>query len=512
MKTALLFSSFFFLLFVSACTRATPTSLPTRLPLAQLPTTAATTPPVLPTETAVSTPSPLRFATSTASMPTPTTTAAPSVNGRFPQHTLLVELDYSAHQATISQTISLLNNSLSPWAEAIFHASLAHWPGLFVLDTANVHLNGTRYPVQPTWDNTMLHVPLPHSLPPGQTAEIQFTYRLLLPHIALDDWGPAGNAGWNDDLLQMGDWYLTVVPYQDGAGWRTWQFAPVGDPVISDLADYEVTISTAPTLTIAAAGFVTKTADSWHYSLPQARAFSFQASPHFLLLEDTFDGIPIEVYVLDTHYTAGTAVLQTARNALALFSEWYGPYPYAQLVIAENGFVTSHEYSAFISLGGSGFEVYNGRSDSLLVAITAHEVAHQWWYGGVGNDQVHEPWLDESMAMFGELLYYERYHPDLVPWWWAFRVDRWQAVGFVNVDIYEYNSTATYVHNMYGQASYFIRDLRLTMGESAFRAFLGDYYVQNQQQFTSTERFFAIAQSHTPVDLSPLRQQYFQTD
>jgi hypothetical protein len=26
----------------------------------------------------------------------------------------------------------------------------------------------------------------------------------------------------------------------------------------------------------------------------------------------------------------------------------------------------------------------------------AHEVAHQWWYGLVGNHSVYEPWLDEA--------------------------------------------------------------------------------------------------------------------
>ena len=26
------------------------------------------------------------------------------------------------------------------------------------------------------------------------------------------------------------------------------------------------------------------------------------------------------------------------------------------------------------------------------------EIAHQWWYGMVGNDQLQEPWLDEGLA------------------------------------------------------------------------------------------------------------------
>jgi aminopeptidase N len=36
-----------------------------------------------------------------------------------------------------------------------------------------------------------------------------------------------------------------------------------------------------------------------------------------------------------------------------------------------------------------------------------HEIAHQWWYGLVGDDQYHEPWLDESFATYS--------HERLVP-------------------------------------------------------------------------------------------------
>ena len=33
-----------------------------------------------------------------------------------------------------------------------------------------------------------------------------------------------------------------------------------------------------------------------------------------------------------------------------------------------------------------------------------HEVAHQWWYGIVGNDEFHDPWLDEGFATWTERL------------------------------------------------------------------------------------------------------------
>ena len=35
----------------------------------------------------------------------------------------------------------------------------------------------------------------------------------------------------------------------------------------------------------------------------------------------------------------------------------------------------------------------------------AHEIAHQWFYGVVGNDQIRYPWLDEGLCRFAEYLY-----------------------------------------------------------------------------------------------------------
>ena len=43
---------------------------------------------------------------------------------------------------------------------------------------------------------------------------------------------------------------------------------------------------------------------------------------------------------------------------------------------------------------------------AMLESIIAHEVAHQWFYNIIGNDQIDEPWLDEGMAQYATWLYY----------------------------------------------------------------------------------------------------------
>jgi len=39
----------------------------------------------------------------------------------------------------------------------------------------------------------------------------------------------------------------------------------------------------------------------------------------------------------------------------------------------------------------------------FLDVITQHETAHQWFYSLVGNDQAHDPWLDEALATWSQL-------------------------------------------------------------------------------------------------------------
>ena len=52
-------------------------------------------------------------------------------------------------------------------------------------------------------------------------------------------------------------------------------------------------------------------------------------------------------------------------------------------------------------------------SDSLgsyetYTTVIIHEIAHQWWYGIVGNDQYNYGWLDEGLAEFSTALFYDK--------------------------------------------------------------------------------------------------------
>ena len=81
----------------------------------------------------------------------------------------------------------------------------------------------------------------------------------------------------------------------------------------------------------------------------------------------------------------GRRMLRVARESVSRFSTRFGGYDSPELEVVE---VQEGYGMEFPELVYSNADPY----------VVAHEVAHQWWYSFVGNDQYAEPWLDESFA------------------------------------------------------------------------------------------------------------------
>ena len=88
-----------------------------------------------------------------------------------------------------------------------------------------------------------------------------------------------------------------------------------------------------------------------------------------------------------------SAMLNAAKSALTKLEARLGPYPYKVLKIVQTA-------------GGYGMEgpavvwIPTGVASANLPYLVTHEVAHQWFYGIVGNDQAREPFADEAATDF----------------------------------------------------------------------------------------------------------------
>ena len=108
----------------------------------------------------------------------------------------------------------------------------------------------------------------------------------------------------------------------------------------------------------------------------------------------TSDGVKVRVSYVPSKYSNSSAhgALTLALRAMNEFSADFGTYPYAELdVVLSPLSYHGMEYPTFVFTDPRAVSIY-------------HEIAHQWWYGIVGNNQFSSPWLDESFATWAQKL------------------------------------------------------------------------------------------------------------
>jgi aminopeptidase N len=251
----------------------------------------------------------------------------------------------------------------------------------------------------------------------------------------------------------------------------------------------------------------------WRFQVPNARGFAFDVTDRLVATEGAVAGIPIRVYHLPEHQVAASDVLRAVAEAIPLFMAAYGPYPYTGLTIVEAVQFGGMEYSGLITFSSQAFTDYKPPDPDaefgahFLIKFVVHEIGHQWWYGAVGNDQAHEPWLDEALARYGEWLYYSQLHPRDLAWWEA--PSAGMATLPINQPIYNFTDTSGYVQAIYVSGARFLLALREQMGDEAFSAFLREYYAQNRDRIVSQSEFLSLLRAYAGPDVEGLLAVYF---
>jgi len=427
----------------------------------------------------------------------------------LPHYVLTIELDAQAGTLDIEEQINAVNTTKDNWHELILSCPPAYYTKTFLLKKCALLISENTFEIKPRREGSMLFITPAKLIAPGEKVSILLRFTLTLPVIDPMGLPPVGNFGKGKRLFQAGDFYATLTPYQEKSGFMHWKYVPVGDPVIYTPSDYDVEIKAPEEIIIAAAGLVSRKDGIWKYSLKAVRSFAFLAAVDYVVFTDNAAGIPISSYCLKGFEKAGRDACIVAKRALTLYAALYGPYPYKELVIAQNAYLGAMEYSALCMESNIAYEYYNGQPRSFFVYVIAHEIAHQWWYGAVGNNQVASPWLDEALALFSEYLYYKKYHRADLDWWWKVKVINRDPHGFLDATIYDYPTTKLYIKNVYGLGVKFMADLYNLVGEKVFIAFLQDYRKKNQGKLATKEDFFSTLKKHTEKDLTPL-QKYFK--
>jgi hypothetical protein len=359
---------------------------------------------------------------------------------------------------------------------------------------------------------TLLTVPLDEPLLPNCETELTLKFKLTIPEIA-DGYqnGHLGYWGRSDRQVNLGMWFPLVAALDNEQGWIVPPSHWLGEHFVLPMADFavEIKVRNAPDgVKVAGPGQMSQPDDlTWRFELVGGRELALSFSTVFGTLSTlTPSGVNVELFYLinpeaeslDTPRHA----LYTAADALMLYEEWFGPYPYQRLIIVEGDFPDGMEFSGLVFVSEAWFRTWKHIPNDWLTLITAHEVAHQWWYGLVGNDQAQYPYLDEALALYCEALFVERYYPEQLIWWWEFRVGMYAPGGYVDTPIYDFYSPRSYIDAVYLRGALMLQALRDNMGDDIFMIWLHHYATTMKGQIAYPRDLW----SELPVDVYMMTQ------
>ncbi|MGH2401548.1 MAG: hypothetical protein ACRDE6_02455, partial [Candidatus Limnocylindria bacterium] len=312
--------------------------------------------------------------------PSPAVAAsAPKVSQSY---AISATLDVAAGRLDAVEELELTNRSARP----IDHVDLSVIPRALGYLTMDEPITVDGHDVETEWTTSInLRVPL-DDLERGETANIRLPFRL---DVARSPDAFTARTSRENGVLSFGQWFPIVSVEHEVYG--------LGDPQISFTAEaVRLELETTTALgrdAVACPGLLsapTGTGTSWVCESTDVRDFAFVVNPRFRLTERTVDGTRLRVY---TETVSGAVTADLAAEALIGLEEAFGAYPWDDLVLAEigSGGGFSMEYPRIIHLT---------RDKVVDTYVVYHEVAHQWFYGQLGNDQQREPWLDEGFADF----------------------------------------------------------------------------------------------------------------
>jgi aminopeptidase N len=203
---------------------------------------------------------------------------------------------------------------------------------------------------------------------------------------------------------------------------------------------------------------------------------------------------------------------ETAKNsaaALATYNQRFGPYPYRTL---KTHFIRSSSRTDFgLEYPGLIFIYTNGTYSTDTRYTAYHEIAHQWFYGILGNDVLNEPWMDESFAQYAPLLaeaaWADQAAADTYYQQEILRFSQWASQP-VGLSVGEYNTWSAYYYSVYARGAHFLHTLRGRIGDAAFFKGMQQYYAQQKYGIVHKNDFKLTMECSSGQNLDAFFQQW----
>lgn len=240
---------------------------------------------------------------------------------------------------------------------------------------------------------TLVEADLPTCVEAGTQIALDVDFALTLAEGTDERMGVDGDLG----VAWLGTAY-PVLAWEPGVGWDRGEAVPVlGETAMSATFDLARLSVTAPDeLEVAGVGVRTGRTET-----PEGSATTTFAAPAMrdvavtlgaVEIHDTeFDGVAVHLVTPEGMPAAQVEEWTTVvAGSLRATVDLLGPYPYDALWVSLLPVSHGIEQTGAVQIGLGDPEEQRW--------VVVHELAHQWFYGLVGNHQGRDPWLDESWA------------------------------------------------------------------------------------------------------------------
>jgi aminopeptidase N len=288
-------------------------------------------------------------------------------------------------------------------------------------------------------------------------------------------------------------------PCKDGPGDKA-------DSVWLDITIPDTTIAGIP-LTVVSNGDFTcvthggeKNTYHWRHGYPIVPYYVMVAISNYQVFQEVYTGpegetFPLIYWVFDEHYDDAQAGVDQLPEAMTLFSEYFGAYPFAgeRYGMTQLGFYGGIENQTNTIIGQMS-------PDWLWVSV--HELAHQWFGDMITCRSCHHGWLNEGFATYCEALWEEHTGGQQA------YINHLRSVKYLQGgSLYLQDDTdpfGIFISIIYDKGAWVLHMLRGLLGDEIFFQCLAEYAADPELRYghATTEDFQTVCETVSGRDLN----------
>ncbi len=341
------------------------------------------------------------------------------------------------------------------------------------LSIINLGINGRASKEFDLPDESILKIKLPHTLLPGEQVTIDLNFTGKVPEEFSE--GSYGFFNKTGNTISLSGWFPILAVF-DSYGWNLDPSSKIGDSVYSDMAFFKVRVNADNDLKAASTGIQVENPASgqqmasYMFVSGPSRDFVFVFSKDYKLISRDNGGIKFNCYYFNSDNNKASTSLATAIKAFEIFENKFGIYPFKEFDIVELPLksIQGVEFPQLVLINSTVFGDKN---------VIVHEAAHQWWYNLVGSDAIDDPWMDEALATFSQVIYFEEaagseYAQGIMDYFMKI-YDNKVAAGeddfvYKGLDYFEEKGSRHYSAIVYVKGAVFFNELRRSIGDEDF--------------------------------------------